>query len=173
MDNCGQRAGGVVTRGGASVLIGTSWYHGDAGIHQEGHRASSKAKPCRDATFVPRSGERSTCLCRGQIEPESDGAGSDEQALIGKGKRPTSKPNSSKISATPSSARSPSSCALWRRAAAAPRATGSRRCWPRPYCTRRPGPCAAAPVRAPASRNLCAVNGRRRGGGAAQRDGAE
>jgi hypothetical protein len=55
------------------------------------------------------------------------------------------------------------------------RAAGDRfqRCWPKPYCTRRPGPCAAAPVRAPASRNLCAVNGRRRGGGAAQQDGAE
>jgi hypothetical protein len=48
--------------------------YGDAGIYREGHRASSKAKPRRDATFVPRSSERLICRCRGQIGPESDGA---------------------------------------------------------------------------------------------------
>jgi hypothetical protein len=47
--------------------------YGDAGIYREGHRASSKAKPRRDATFVPRSSERLICRCRGQIGPESDG----------------------------------------------------------------------------------------------------
>jgi hypothetical protein len=31
--------------------------YGDAGIYREGHRASSKAKPRRDATFVPRIGD--------------------------------------------------------------------------------------------------------------------
>ena len=48
--------------------------YGDAGIYREGHRASSKAKPRRDATSVPRSCERLICRCRGQIGPESDGA---------------------------------------------------------------------------------------------------
>jgi hypothetical protein len=48
--------------------------YGDAGIYREGHRASSKAKPRRDATSVPRSSERPICRCRGQIGPESDGA---------------------------------------------------------------------------------------------------
>ena len=48
--------------------------YGDAGIYREGHRASSKAKPRRDATFVPRSSERLICRCRGRIGPESDGA---------------------------------------------------------------------------------------------------
>ena len=43
------------------------------GIYREGNRASSKAKPRRDATFVPRSSERLICRCRGQIGPESDG----------------------------------------------------------------------------------------------------
>jgi hypothetical protein len=47
---------------------------GDAGIYREGHRASSKAKPRRDATSVLRSSERLICRCRGQIGPESDGA---------------------------------------------------------------------------------------------------
>ena len=47
--------------------------YGDAGIYREGHRASSKAKPRRDVTFVPRSSERLICRCRGQIGPESDG----------------------------------------------------------------------------------------------------
>jgi hypothetical protein len=48
--------------------------YGDPGIYREGHRASSKAKPRRDATFVPRSSERLICRCRGRIGPESDGA---------------------------------------------------------------------------------------------------
>jgi hypothetical protein len=48
--------------------------YGDAGIYREGHRASSKAKPRRDATSVSRSSERLICRCRGQIGPESDGA---------------------------------------------------------------------------------------------------
>jgi hypothetical protein len=48
--------------------------YGDVGIYREGHRASSKAKPRRDATSVPRSSERLICRCRGQIGPESDGA---------------------------------------------------------------------------------------------------
>jgi hypothetical protein len=48
--------------------------YGDAGIYREGHRASSKAKPRRDATSVPKSCERLICRCRGQIGPESDGA---------------------------------------------------------------------------------------------------
>jgi acyl-CoA dehydrogenase len=41
--------------------------------------------------------------------------------------------------------RSPSSRACWRRATAL--ASGSRRCWPRPSCMRRPGRCAVAPAR--------------------------
>jgi hypothetical protein len=48
--------------------------YGDAGIYREGHRASSKATPRRDATSVPRSSERPICRCRGQFGPESDGA---------------------------------------------------------------------------------------------------
>ena len=55
--------------------------YGDAGIYREGHRASSKAKPRRDATFVPRSSERLICRCRGQIRPESDGAQSSADRI--------------------------------------------------------------------------------------------
>src|SRR6516165_12368644 len=47
----------------------------------------------------------------------------------------------------PSSVRSLRSCASWRCAAAVPPMTGSRRCWPKPYCTRRPGRCGAARAR--------------------------
>jgi hypothetical protein len=62
------------TRSGASCHTMAHPDYGDAGIYREGHRASSKAKPRRDATFVPRSSERLICRCRGQIGPESDGA---------------------------------------------------------------------------------------------------
>jgi hypothetical protein len=61
------------TRSGASCHTMAHPDYGDAGIYREGHRASSKAKPRRDATFVPRSSERLICRCRGQIGPESDG----------------------------------------------------------------------------------------------------
>jgi len=61
------------TRSGASCHTMAHPDYGDAGIYREGHRASSKAKPRRDATSVPRSCERLICRCRGQIGPESDG----------------------------------------------------------------------------------------------------
>lgn len=60
-----------MTRSGASCQCTPDY--GDAGIYREGHRASSKAKPCRDATSVPTSSEQLICRCRGQVGPESDG----------------------------------------------------------------------------------------------------
>jgi hypothetical protein len=44
---------------------GTSGTVGMQGCHQVGHRVSSKAKPCRDATSVPRSSEQPIYRCRG------------------------------------------------------------------------------------------------------------
>lgn len=67
-----QRVGGGLTRSGAPCPRALPDY-GEAGIHREGHRESSKAKPRRDAASVPRSCERPICRCRGQIGPEGDG----------------------------------------------------------------------------------------------------
>jgi hypothetical protein len=94
-----QRVGGGVTRSGASCQCTPDY--GDAGIYREGHRASSKAMPCRDATSVPTSSEQLICRCRGQVGPESDGR-LRRAHTIAEGKRPPWQPPAGDGPAMPS-----------------------------------------------------------------------